>query len=84
MLHFPEDNISKNDETSQKPELGANPDQPRTLTLHRLCKFLGVSQLQQDKTPRLTLLKNRVTVSQNKAFFFFYLTEQHQWLSEIK
>lgn len=65
MLHFPKDDKSKNAETSQKPELGANPDQLRTLTLHRLYKFLGVSQLQQDKTPRLTMLKNRVTVSQN-------------------
>lgn len=72
-FYFPKDDKSKNAETSQNPELGANPDESRTLTLHRLFKFLGVSQLQQDKTPRLTMLKNRVTVSQNTDSVGFFL-----------
>lgn len=77
-FYFPKDDKSKNAETSQNPELGANPDESRTLTLHRLFKFLGVSQLQQDKTARLTMLKNRVTVSQNtnSVVGFFYFTKQ--------
>lgn len=66
-MYFLKDDKSKNAETRQKSELGANPDEPRTLTLHRFYKFLGVSQLQQDKTHHAEEQSN----CQSKHSFWF-------------